>query len=1150
MAPSGGHSGHHDASNVGTLTLLRLPSDILLEILYNLSPTDASALAQTSRDAAAIVGSLISLWHYHYTRAWDPPGRRAGDGDDTPHLEAARQALKVRVKARSNLRWGIADQRHLLRNHAATLQTLHQVMRERRPRDKEHRHCNSNQPQSTSAATLASMFPDNRIGDQRWSAFVYPRQILASSSEWKRAVDELRTQMDCLAKAEKKTAAAAAAAAATARRKQSEAASTAHTKRKRDSSKKTVAAETSSSPHGPAAPESTSDLDSQPAPESSSSVPETSSAAQSAQDTQTPHGRRRSKRLQMASIPAELKHAIQEETSTSSARHQAGQLGLPDFDDCPLDESTAAHLHVLHGIRHMDVRDPIRPAVPSDDVIRRQRSKKWRGQKPNTHGGGIDRGDLLADLMYGYESQDGEDMSPGDIDVTHALRKTSPAPPGVEVLAGPWLAESDDDDDDDDDWESPDEAASSADAPSSPAANASQDGEGVSEPAAAAAAAAAAEPHSSSRPPRSRLQLGSCEGNKGDLRLRVKARAIVYDAGRFSRENAFGPLKAFRSCTPTQRAQRSGLQPFFDRESDREIDNSDSGSSADSDTEVAAAANTHGQTVSSQEAQSSDGAMEADDANADVTADGANTDAEDADSDIHHVLPSEGPGVSVNIDPAAPTPPPPVFATTTAEEGPASDADPDHLEAGSDTSSGPDWSEDDWSDEWREHVQGPRGLTRMVAELTAYTGIHVRNAVDAARRGEEAQRAQARKHGGPRRPEINATKSSARAPVQWRRAPAVDWITVESIMIVMDSNVRDGIEAGSWGSGIYFPVGARGDSPGDSQTGAAARQMRLTLPRCGWHLSRGQEEAKERPVSEGAVAGTQSEQGRSDDLASGTLRDWANVEGATWAGTYAFLDYPLLLRYNSALAHRICQDRLPPTSEARGGHSSALYESAASSSSDPSDLVQELEVLGDTLSLRLTLKDTHRQTARDEEGEKEAEAFGPSDPEFPTLRFEGQTVVHVNVREWIEARRQQQRAMDAQGGAPQGQATHPPPSYRRLFPPTVPRGRAHGFVRPIYSDDPSLQRERFHEPTKTYLPAIAGIYWRIVHNSEGADRWSLSGVQAGPPGTRAPIYGTWTDATHQMGSPLGPFAYYQIDARPWKEFSDKAEAELLSMFGP
>lgn len=54
-----------------------------------------------------------------------------------------------------------------------------------------------------------------------------------------------------------------------------------------------------------------------------------------------------------------------------------------------------------------------------------------------------------------------------------------------------------------------------------------------------------------------------------------------------------------------------------------------------------------------------------------------------------------------------------------------------------------------------------------------------------------------------------------------------------------------------------------------------------------------------------------------------------------------------------------------------------------------------------------------------------------------------------------------------------------------------------------------------------------------------ASRWSLSGIQPGPPGSKAPIYGIWGSSQRSDDlSPCGPFTYFLVDERPWKEVDE------------
>lgn len=242
--------------------------------------------------------------------------------------------------------------------------------------------------------------------------------------------------------------------------------------------------------------------------------------------------------------------------------------------------------------------------------------------------------------------------------------------------------------------------------------------------------------------------------------------------------------------------------------------------------------------------------------------------------------------------------------------------------------------------------------------------------------------------------------------------------------------------------------------------------------------------------------------------------DWNNVEGATCTGTYCFSDYPVFLQYKSTLAHQMV--------EMRNWNSQRDVKGKPKHDADcpitaPERLLSSGEITGDCLGLRLTLKPTAEQLPESEKGVLEAEEFGPDDPEFPMLRFEGQAFTYSPEDDPRQLDFWQRQTLNfAQGDdAVNGMSVSAMMTTRT--------------------------------PTQRYMPAIAGIQWRIVPAYERGDGWSLSGIQAGPPGTRAPVYDLWSDVSSVIGTHLGPFAYFSVDSRPWTEFEAKVD-EIITRF--
>lgn len=377
-----------------------------------------------------------------------------------------------------------------------------------------------------------------------------------------------------------------------------------------------------------------------------------------------------------------------------------------------------------------------------------------------------------------------------------------------------------------------------------------------------------------------------------------------------------------------------------------------------------------------------------------------------------------------------------------------------------------DEAEDDDDDEspWAEEdvfPWGHRGATdfaRMVAEVSAYAGSKARN---------DYEDLISHSTGQATALEGAATSNQEDGPPAEASLPQkrIDWILLEAIMIVVYSNLTETMEQSSWGTSFSLPKRNSIERIPSNATEMLARKFRTAkifdFPQ-NWAMTRTLPPPKSQDDSK--------------------VYDWAGVE-RTFAGSYFFLDYSVFLRYNAHLAN-------------------SPNGTIASSNCPHFNLGDESEATGDTLELRLSLRPLAEQKPEFEEGEEEFKSHGlVDDLEFPTLRFEGQTLTY---------------SPDQSAG--------------------LPRGRAHGFCRPIYAADGKLTR--YHSATNTWLPEISGIYWKIIHRYEGSDRWSLSGVQVGGPGTTAPIMGLWSDIEDEDGSPIGPFTYLCVDERPWVEVEE------------
>lgn len=361
----------------------------------------------------------------------------------------------------------------------------------------------------------------------------------------------------------------------------------------------------------------------------------------------------------------------------------------------------------------------------------------------------------------------------------------------------------------------------------------------------------------------------------------------------------------------------------------------------------------------------------------------------------------------------------------------------------------------------------------------------------------------------------------------WRMDKRVDWVILESIMIVMYCNIRHAVLNHAWGKAFRLPgletslVGrdrfARriyldNEQSRNSYNPDEAWKNVLGLP-VGWNHTRGSTDVRN-PADH--------------SIKPQKPYDWAHVE-STWIGTYAFLDWTKWASFNARdpISRGLPDPRLNHHQEAPEFGPFPYGHNQGSPS-----LEGEREALGDCLQLRLELlpmeeqkpvnendrydsffegyddKLTNAQTGEKnpEEGISTCQAFQSPD-HYPILRFRGHTRTYIDEGE------------------------------------PIPRGECYGSVRPIYDtedDDLAKNRPLRAQDLSRKDRAIVALHWEITHRYDGEDAWSLSGVQAGPPGTQSPIYGIWGSAQRRDNmSPCGPFAYYRVDDRKWKELDEQ-----------
>lgn len=543
---------------------------------------------------------------------------------------------------------------------------------------------------------------------------------------------------------------------------------------------------------------------------------------------------------------------------------------------------------------------------------------------------------------------------------------------------------------------------------------------------------------------RADLLLGSEEGPVGDPQLRGRAKSVVYDVGRFSYENSWGPFKPFRD---SRDRPANPIGPFA---IDDEHDSDDSGDHHDDPIVYEEASSEEDDDNASAQPPQAGATIQLPNGNYAGVAPGF----EVSDGYLH--IPGE-PSVPTDLLAGIISGQTPVngLDNQAASDGPMTDhALADHTDAANldDDDDGDmsaelspesnDFSDDSALDDF--YAQRDDIFARRVAWVGAYAGSKVRETVLNMQKARGEDRSKAR--------------TSDRRP--WKAQREVDWILLESIMIVAHCNIIRGIRSEGWGQGFILPPGARGNAAHSidqlmaPQTSDYLARLKHLLPPSGWSHSRG-----------------------SADMS--THRDWAKVESSVWVGTYFFCDYPIFLKYNTQLATS------PPYGHFRG---------------DGDVLMHHREAIGDCLALRLELLTPEEEAEHKKlEGAtgNSIDVMGEDDPQFPTLRFKGATYTYTS------------------------ETAEP-----------VPRGRTHGFVRPVYaSEEESAHRpylKRRDPTTGRCLPEVVALHWNIVHAYDGQDRWSLTGVQPGSPGTRAPIYGAWSDVEDARGSPVGPFVYFTV----------------------
>lgn len=440
------------------------------------------------------------------------------------------------------------------------------------------------------------------------------------------------------------------------------------------------------------------------------------------------------------------------------------------------------------------------------------------------------------------------------------------------------------------------------------------------------------------------------------------------------------------------------------------------------------------------------------------------------------------------------------------------DAIPDHndpvvVELDGDQDDDVDEEDDDDFDEdandWDDYADvdddddglGHFGMFRPMAAAGGYRGCHANDEIKPL----------LQQHDADREP---SDADDDKQAVSLRRK-AIHWELVEAIMVVMYANLKEAIWLENWGFGIKIPK--IHDEAGLLTKDPMEKREFLEFP-TGWISS------LPSPVPEvhvdGATDQTSGKWPSSPPRPNGTAstqddekpHDWARCE-SFWGGTYSFLDFSHFVDYNVRLARRRRQALVnaeASASASSGANGKASMRINQLDQLPKPNLAGLEEAVGDCLQLRLELLPKSQQPAYNEAEEGQAD-----DDEYPTLFFRGTTVTY-----WGNE-------------AP------------------MPRGGVHGKVRPVYAREEDVDEVMSRCPRGK--KKIEGLHWSLTHVYEGEDRWQLEGVQPGPPGTRAPIFGIWTDALHEEESPNGPFVYWMMDERPWKEIERLNREEAVAM---
>lgn len=178
--------------------LLELPNELFTLILLELPTSALVALSLTCTQCHGFIADDANLvWRDLYLRNWDDSeqqqklvttsqsvdsngkgkARQLDDDIGRPASNLSpRDLIARRRRARRDLAKSIDNPVRLLQSHTNILDELLEAQQSIRP--------TTGGASSRSVASLRSMFPQNQVGNARWQALIYPRELARIVKEW------------------------------------------------------------------------------------------------------------------------------------------------------------------------------------------------------------------------------------------------------------------------------------------------------------------------------------------------------------------------------------------------------------------------------------------------------------------------------------------------------------------------------------------------------------------------------------------------------------------------------------------------------------------------------------------------------------------------------------------------------------------------------------------------------------------------------------------------------------------------------------------------------------------------------------------------------------------------------------------------------